>query len=335
MAPSKNTSFALALTSLLALAAPAAAASSKFCEGGSWTVLGVSQGPRDGRFGGDIDYKSADVFKVQGKFLEFKVDPATFAVYDWAFVGKGDNVGDMTGGRYTPVWASRVPDHRGLSLTSAISVELRDEVLKLSRSGPGLSVSISAKDCAQGGIFQAEPERADNASTRFVHTLAPGAFHYDNPTFRADLGKYLGGGCASEQTGPPGDACVRVSPRVNIGRDDRAALVLRDSSQVARRVAQPGCGPDFANALGLSETKDYCGGVAVWDVASGGRMGAVTGGDATEVANPPTNCLSDCKAENQVQGKLAVLGFPATVPEEVRLTSRTSESGLDKPLAVF
>ena len=60
--------------------------------------------------------------------------------------------------------------------------------------------------------------------------------------------------------------------------------------------------------------------MSVWDVASGGRLGFVTGEDATEVANPPTNCTSKCQAQNQVRGRLAVLGFPFPVPAGSRLT---------------
>jgi hypothetical protein len=52
-------------------------------------------------------------------------------------------------------------------------------------------------------------------------------------------------------------------------------------------------------------------------------MGFVTGEDATEVANPPTECVSDCQAQNQVQGRLAVLGHPFPVPPGSRLTPRT------------
>jgi len=62
----------------------------------------------------------------------------------------------------------------------------------------------------------------------------------------------------------------------------------------------------------------------VWDVASGGRMGFVSGEDAVEVANPPTDCVSDCQAQNQVRGRLAVLGFPFPVPAGSRLVPRTS-----------
>jgi hypothetical protein len=72
--------------------------------------------------------------------------------------------------------------------------------------------------------------------------------------------------------------------------------------------------------------------MSVWDVASGGRLGMVTGEDATEVANPPTTCTHQCQAQNQVRGRLANLGHPFPVPEGSRLTPPTSTSGLDTPL---
>jgi hypothetical protein len=43
-------------------------------------------------------------------------------------------------------------------------------------------------------------------------------------------------------------------------------------------------------------------------------MGFVTGEDSVEVANPPTTCTHQCKAQNQVRGRLVVLGFPFPVP---------------------
>ena len=59
-----------------------------------------------------------------------------------------------------------------LTLTSAIAVSSRGDGLEVSRTGTGLSMKITAKDCAAGGIFQAEPQRGDGTRTRFVHTLA-------------------------------------------------------------------------------------------------------------------------------------------------------------------
>jgi hypothetical protein len=297
---------AVVFASLPLVQAPAQAASSKFCDGGSYSVLG-KKGQKD-RFRGTVAAPAAP-FTVQGKYTRFTIDPAAFGITDYAWTGAA-NPGDMTGGRFTAVYAAKTPDHRGLALTSAISLELRDENLEISRTGAGVSMKITAKDCAQGGIFQMEAERGDGTATRITHTLAPTAFYYDNPNFRARIGEFLGSGCTDPVTGPAGDFCVRVTARVNIGSDTAPKLVLRDSAQVATRVANPAC------------SLEHCGGVSVWDVASGGRMGMVTGEDATEVANPPTNCTTDCQAQNNGNGKLATLGFPNPVPAASRLTPR-------------
>ena len=308
-----------------AVNSPAHAAASRGCAGGGFTVLGKSPG-----FSGTVAAPTTR-FRVQGKYLQFNVDPADFAVYRMAFTGAANPL-DQTGGRFTPIYASRVPDHRGLVLTSRIRLSLSGTDIEISRTGPGLSMKLTANDCASGGIFQAEPERADGTRTRFVHRLAPSAFYYDNPRFRRHLGEFLGDDCTSPVTGPPGRFCVQVKPRVNIGNDLSRRFVVRDSAQVAERVPQPECGPDFTNNLGLDETEDHCGGMSIWDVASGGRMGMVTGEDATEVANPPTDCTHKCQAQNQNRGRLAVLGSPFPVPAASRLTPRTSTDGLNAPL---
>jgi hypothetical protein len=61
-------------------------------------------------------------------------------------------------------------------------------------------------------------------------------------------------------------------------------------------------------------------------------MGFIAGEDAVEVANPPTECVSDCQAQNQVRGRLAVLGHPFPVPAHSRLTPPVSALPLP-PLA--
>jgi hypothetical protein len=314
---------------VLAVNAPtAAAASSKFCDG-SYTVLGHT-GTHD-RFRGTVP-APAGRFTVAGKYTRFEVDPATFAVFNYTFTG-APNPGDMTGGRPVTVFASKIPDHRGLTLTSDISLEVRDERLVMSRTGTGgLSMKIQANDCAQGGIFQLEPARGDGTRTRMVHRLADGLFYFDNANFRAQLGQFLGAGCTSAATGPAGDTCVKVTPKINIASDAAPKLILRDSPQVATRIPQASCGPDFTNNLGLSETKDACGGMTIWDVASGGRVGMVTGEDATENAPPADACTADCQAQDQVRGALAILGFPSPVATGSRLTPRTSDDGLNAPL---
>ncbi len=197
---------AVAVAPLLALstAAPAAAASSEGCVGGGYTLIGptgaVASASPD-RFRGTIAAaRLGDSFLVKGRYNQFRVRSADFAVLDYAFTG-APNVLDMTGRRFTPVFTSKTPDHRGLRLTSGVTARLDEDVLRLERSGTGLTMKIQAKDCAQGGIFQMEPERADGSATRITHTLAragvafegaptgaPVPFFFDNPAFRARAG---------------------------------------------------------------------------------------------------------------------------------------------------
>ena len=316
--------------STLAATQPAQAASSKGCVNGGYRLVNLATGATVAASGGDRVRATipaaqfGSLFAVRGRYTQFNVRSSDFAVFNQAFTGAANEL-DITGGRFTPVFASKVPNHRGLVLSSAVTVELDDESLTLQRAGTGLSMSLQAKDCAQGGIFQMEPQRSDGTATRITHTLAtsttPGLtpFYFDNPNFRARVGQFLGSGCTSVQTGPPGQFCVKVATRVNIANDVSPRFVARDSAQVATRVAQPACN----TATPLTPSVGHCGGTSIWDVASGGRMGFVTGEDATEVANPPTNCVSNCQAQNQVQGRLANLGHPFPVPAGSRLTPRS------------
>ena len=322
---------ALAVTAALALVGvtiPANAAKSDGCEGGGYSLVNKATGAVVAA--GEVDATIAaarfgtGTFAVRGRYNTFDVRLVDFAVLNWAFTGAA-NAEDITGGRRTPVFASKVPNHRGLTLTSGIAVEIADEDLVIARTGPGLSMKIQAKDCAQGGIFQMEPERGDGTRTRIKHTLAtsstPGLtpFFFDNPNFRAREGQFLGSGCTSVN-GPAGQFCVQVSTRTNIGNGLSRKFVARDSSQVAERVPQADCN----TATPVTPSVEHCGGVSVWDVASGGRLGFVTGEDATEVANPPTDCVQNCQAQNQIRGRLAVLGFPFPVPAGSRLVPRVS-----------
>jgi len=315
------------------LAAPAQAASSKACEGGGYRLVNAATGAVVPTGTGDRTRTTVpatalgDRFVVQGRHQQFTVRASDFAVFDHLFTGAANRERMVTAP--TVVWESKVPDHRSLTLSGAITVERDREAITLGRTGTGLSMKIQSKDCAQGGIFQMEPERGDGTRTRIVHTLGGESFYFDNPRFRARIGQFLGSTCTSVETGPPGQFCVQVSARVNIANDSPAArnLVARDSAQVATRVEQPEC---HAVDSALPPIP-HCGRQSVWDVASGGRMGFVTGEDAVEVANPPTNCTQDCQAQNQVRGRLAVLGFPSPVPPGSRLTPPTAPLG-DRPL---
>jgi len=323
---------------VVAATGPSEAASSDACENGGFSLVNLTTGTTvASSAAGEVDrvVPAADFgaanarFGVRGRYISFNVRLRDFAVFAYTFTGAA-NPEDITGGRRTPVYASKIPHHRGLALSSGITVELDEEDLVISRTGTDLSMKIQAKDCAQGGIFQMEPERDDETRTRITHTLATSTnarltpFYFDNPRFRARVGQFLGDDCTSVTTGPPSRFCVQVSTRVNIANDFSRDFVARDSAQVAERVPQAGC-----NTVGpINPSIEHCGGVSVWDVASGGRMGFVSGEDAVEVANPPTDCVQDCQAQNQVRGRLAVLGFPFPVPANSRLTPRVSSGAL-------
>src|ERR1043165_7783486 len=117
-----------------------AAAKSDGCEGGGYSLVNkttnavVASGTVDASI--PAAAFGADRFAVKGLYNEFDVGLADFAVFDYAFTG-APNPLDMTGGVRTPVWSSKQPDHRGLVLTSPISVESSEDDLVISRSGTG------------------------------------------------------------------------------------------------------------------------------------------------------------------------------------------------------
>ena len=136
------------------------------------------------------------------------------------------------------------------------------------------------------------------------------AFYFDNPNFRAREGDSV----------PYKDIMVTV-PRASISR-----TTSRGSSwprQPASRDADPAGMPEpDPDAHRRVREVDHCGGVSVWRVSSGGRMGAVFGEDAIEVAPPATNCTQNCQAQNRVRGRSVKLNFPFPVPATSRLNPR-------------
>jgi hypothetical protein len=300
---------------VLAVAQPGAAlgASSKGCDGGGFAVtLGDGSTLRGAQSTTVAASRLGSKLQVRGRYVGWDIDPATFAVFDYAFTGAANPL-DMTGGKRIVAFASKVPDLRGLVLSGPVQLQLDAEGLLISRAGSGISMKLQANDCAQGGIFQMEPQRADGTSTRITHTLGAGTFYFDNPNFRAREGDVV----------PFKDTTVQVAPRINFTSDASSRFVGRDSPQVATRVLQ-GC----LNTVpaprhpGGTASVDHCGGVSVWDVASGGRMGGVFGEDSTEVAPPSSLCTHQCQAQDQVRGQSVVLGFPFPVPDPSRLVPR-------------
>jgi hypothetical protein len=124
---------ALTATALLAVAGEAHAASSKGCEGGGFTVLGVA-GDRVTRI-----VPAAQVggtFLVKGRYIEFSVDADSFGVRDWTLTGAPNEL-DLTGGRRTVGYAAKIPNHRKLTLTNDVQVSIDRDALELTRTGSG------------------------------------------------------------------------------------------------------------------------------------------------------------------------------------------------------
>jgi hypothetical protein len=241
---------AFALVPLAVLqAAPGQAATSGACTNGGYKLVNLTSGATvaSGRVDRVINAAAFGAptarIGVRGRYTSFDIRLSDWAVLDYAFTGAA-NPQDITGGVRTPVFASKIPDHRGATLTSGIEVRLRDEDLVIERSGAVVDMKIQAKDCAQGGIFQMEPEREDGTRTRVVHRLANPAtatmtpFYFDNPRFRAKVGQYVGSECTDAQTGPVAEFCVQVRTRTNIANGFSPRFVARDSAQLAERVDQ-------------------------------------------------------------------------------------------------
>ena len=290
---------AMALSAQYALAAD-----SNGCEGGAFTALG-----KGGTQTVTVPASGvASTFRVQGKYVQFDVDAASFGVLNYTMTGAA-NALDLTGGRATPVFESKMPDHRGLVLNSSVNVELTAGGITLTRTGPGVSMKLQAQDCATGGIFQMEVSRTDATKTVFTHTLAQSAFYFDNRNFRNREG----------DTVVFKDTTLVVAPRIDFANDYSRKFVGRDSPQFADRIPAPACSNDIVTRTGTVSKVLHCGGVSQWSVASGGRLGQVMGEDATEVAPPAAPCTHQCKAQDQVRGQSTVLGFPFPVAVADRL----------------
>lgn len=313
----RDTSAVLCLGGALLLASAtslAHAAGADACKAGGFKALGKS---------GDVKLEIAAArlpqrIAVKGRYVEFEVDTATFAVYGYTLTGAANPL-DITGGVRTPVFASKVPEHRGALLTGPLRLEMRRGDFLMLRGKGAVKMKVQAKDCAQGGIFQMEAEREDKTATLVTHTLATHPsnanitpFYFDNRNFRAREGDTL----------PYGDVTMAVPARVNFGNDFSPHFVGRDSPQLATRRQEAACATGIADRHGLAVAVQHCGGVSRWDVKSGGRMGMVLGEDAVEVAPSASECNTACQARNRVKGKAVVLGFPFQVAPADRLQPR-------------
>lgn len=260
---------ATALVGATALAAPASAKPS--AGGGDYavTVNGTTYNPAAGK---DVKLKDLAVtgsITVKGLNNTFRIDPSTLGVYDYTLTGAPDALRMVTSP--TVVFASKVPTLTPAQIGKVTIKELQvqDDTLVVTFNAAGGKLKIQAKDGAQGGIFQMEPEFA--TSVELVHTLGPGLFYFVNQyTGKINFGNGVDAVSASQSA-----------------TGFHQMLLGKDSPQVATKTLQTGT-------------------VTKWLVTSGGRLGGVLGEDAVELSQGATNCTSQCQAQNQIHGSLPV-----------------------------
>lgn len=199
------------------------AASSAGCEGGGFTVLGLS-GQQKVSIPADTIPAS---FIVQGRHVQFEVVSASFGIRNYMFLPTSPlNPLDQTGGTVSPIFASKIPNH-GVALMGDVDLDLGNHDIVIQRTGPGVTMKIQAKDCANGGLFQMEVERADGQKTLFTHVLADGVFYFDNPNFREREGDVVN----FTPSDPTGAQQITITPRINWANDVSPTFVGRDSPQ--------------------------------------------------------------------------------------------------------
>ncbi|MDU0326960.1 hypothetical protein RWH43_09350 [Microbacterium sp. KSW2-21] len=259
---------AAALVAASGLLFPAAAQAKTTSVGGDYavTVNGTTYNPAPGKDAKLKDVAVSGRITVSGTNNRFTIDPATLGVYDYTLTGAPDTQRMVTSP--TVVFASKVPTLTAAQRSGArlSSLEVRDDSLVAIFTTAGGKLKIQAKDGAQGGIFQMEPEFA--APVELVHTLGPGLFYFVNQY----TGKINFGNGVDAVTSGPGA---------------HQMLLGKDSPQVATKTYQDAT-------------------VTEWTVASGGRMGGVLGEDAIELSAGATNCTSQCQAQNRINGSLPV-----------------------------
>jgi hypothetical protein len=107
---------------------------------------------------------------VRGTYVTFSVVASTFETRDYTLTGVNSPRPDKDLPLDAPsvVFLSKDPQH-GDVLNGPLSLGLGNEGVVLERAGARQDMKVQAKDCAQGGLFQLEPEPA----TIEVNTLGP------------------------------------------------------------------------------------------------------------------------------------------------------------------
>jgi hypothetical protein len=115
---------------------------------------------------------------VSGKYVRFTVNSSKFTVTNYTLTGanSGDSDKDLPIDAPVIVFKSKVPNHND-TLNSALTLRISNEGIVLKRNGVRQSIKIQAKDCAQGGLFQMEPQpsitETNTLGDTFAYTRVP------------------------------------------------------------------------------------------------------------------------------------------------------------------
>ncbi|WNG52418.1 hypothetical protein F0U60_15985 [Archangium minus] len=161
------------------------AAASEACTNGGFTLTLPDGRVLSGQSGYKISrsaLQANSLIHVKGRYIEFDLNVSTFAVYNYTLTGAANPL-DITGGVRTVLFTRKEPALGTQTLNSGdLEIQLSAPDLQFRRQGSTLKMKIQAKDCAQGGIFQMEPETDNDADVVVTHTLAsPGIFYFTNP----------------------------------------------------------------------------------------------------------------------------------------------------------
>src|SRR3954447_24928998 len=97
-----------ALVAALVAPATASAASSKGCDGGGFAIRLVDGSTLPQGLKGNVAAAQIGTARLHviGKYVNFALDPTTFAVYDYPYTGAANPL-DMTGGRRIVAYAGK------------------------------------------------------------------------------------------------------------------------------------------------------------------------------------------------------------------------------------
>jgi hypothetical protein len=160
--------------------AAANAATSAACQGGDFRAILPSGRVLSGYNGWTVlptELAPHSRARISGRYIDFEVDVSNLAVYNYTLTGASNPL-DMTHGVRTPLFDYKLPDLKGQTLdTGGFEIQLSPQAGVIRRRGSGVGMKLQFKDCAQGGIFQMEPDQ----QTVITHKLSTGIFYFKNP----------------------------------------------------------------------------------------------------------------------------------------------------------